>query len=294
MAAYLGDIAEDATIYFPWSTTDKSGASITRAVNGTVSVYKDDGVGQSVAGVTDTEDFDALTGIHMCKIDTSADAFYATGHDYSVILSAATIDGETVNAVLGYFSIENRFEKLTTDGIADQVWDEARAGHVVAGTFGEHTLADVIEWRGLVPAILSDTRLRVDLERWLNVGPAALSDTRVRVDLERWLNVGPNALQANRVDVYVGTMAANVLTAAATAAAWFQEAADRILDRPISNVEPGAVLRTLYGAVCALVNRARINPAGNLEVYKTNDADVLGTFVATTDEDQDPISELNP
>jgi len=105
---YLGDFAEDATLYFLWGTNDSDGASITRATDGTVSVYKNDGVGQSVAGVTDTEDFDGLTGVHLCKIDLSSDVFYGTGNDYTVVLSAAVIDGSAVNAVLAHFSIENR------------------------------------------------------------------------------------------------------------------------------------------------------------------------------------------
>ncbi len=108
MGPYLGDFAEDATVHFIWDSNDSDGASITRATDGTISVYKDNGVAQSTAGVTDTEDFDSLTGIHACTIDLSADAFYATGSNYSVVLSAATIDGQTVNAVLAHFSIENR------------------------------------------------------------------------------------------------------------------------------------------------------------------------------------------
>lgn len=109
MGLYLGDYKEDSILYFCWDTIDKNGASITRATNGTIKVYKDDGMTESTAGITDTEDFDNLTGIHNCKIDLSADAFYATGHDYSVVLAGAVIDGETVNAVLATFSIENRF-----------------------------------------------------------------------------------------------------------------------------------------------------------------------------------------
>jgi len=105
---YLGDFPEDETLHFLWSSNDSNGASITRATDGTVSVYKDNGVTQSVAGVTDTEDFDSLTGIHACTIDLSADAFYAIGANYTVVLSASTIDGQTVNAVLAHFSIENR------------------------------------------------------------------------------------------------------------------------------------------------------------------------------------------
>lgn len=104
---YLGDFPTSAMIDFNWSSNASDGASVTRATNGTVSVYKANGTTQSTSGVTDTEDFDGLTGIHHCRIDTSADGtFYAAGGEFSVVLSAATIDGETVNAVLGHFSIE--------------------------------------------------------------------------------------------------------------------------------------------------------------------------------------------
>ncbi len=104
----IGDITEDSEINFKWHTTDGSGGSITRDTNGTLSVYKDDDLVQSTAGITDTEDFDSLTGVHHCKIDTSADAFYAVGHDYDVVLNGAVIDGQTVNAVIAHFSIESR------------------------------------------------------------------------------------------------------------------------------------------------------------------------------------------
>ena len=106
---YLGDYKVDSILYFCWDTNDKNGASITRATDGTIKVYKDDGTVESTAGITDSEDFDSLVGVHNCRIDLSADTFYAKGHDYSVVLAGATIDGKTVNAVLAAFSIENRF-----------------------------------------------------------------------------------------------------------------------------------------------------------------------------------------
>lgn len=116
---YLGDFMEDATVKFFWNSFDSDGASITRATNGTVSVYKNGDTTQTTTGVTDTEDFDSLTGIHLVAIDLSADAFYAAGAEYAVILSAATIDGQTVNAVLAHFSIENRsLEAVKDDGTA--------------------------------------------------------------------------------------------------------------------------------------------------------------------------------
>jgi len=109
MSMYLGDFAEDSLVHFCWSTNDKNGASITRATNGDIRIYKDDSATQSTAGITDTEDFDGVTGVHNCKIDLSADTFYVPGHDYSIVLVGAVIDGETVNAPLATFSIENRF-----------------------------------------------------------------------------------------------------------------------------------------------------------------------------------------
>lgn len=104
----LGDRAENSIIDFLWSTNTTVGASATRTVDGEVRVYKANSTTQTTTGITDDEDFDVLTGVHHCRIDTS-DAFYATGNDYSVVLQGATIDGKVVNGVIAQFSIENRF-----------------------------------------------------------------------------------------------------------------------------------------------------------------------------------------
>ncbi len=141
----LGNIAEDATLDFMWGSNDGSGGAVTRSTDGTISVYKGNSVTQSVAGVTDTEDFDSLTGVHHCRIDTSADAFYEVGYDYVVVLSAATIDSQTVNAPIARFSIENRRDESFIDTILTRVsanvalastaltsatWTDVRAGYL--------------------------------------------------------------------------------------------------------------------------------------------------------------------
>jgi hypothetical protein len=140
MVQALGDIAEDATIRFQWSTNDGAGGSVTRATDGTVVVYKDNGTTETVAGITDTEDFDSLTGVHACAIDTAADGFYVAGSDYTVTLQGAVIDGETVNVPLASFSIENRFAPptATVANMADAVWDEILTGatHNIATSAG--------------------------------------------------------------------------------------------------------------------------------------------------------------
>ena len=115
MGVYLGDFAEDAVVNFKWNTFDSAGASITRLGSDNIHVYKDDATGTEVqTGVTDSKDFDSLTGVHHCKIDLSAAVFYAVGADYTVVLKGDSIDGQTVNAVLAHFSIENRFTEVDT------------------------------------------------------------------------------------------------------------------------------------------------------------------------------------
>lgn len=115
---YVGDFRVGKTVRKMWNSNAVAGESITRATNGTISVYKNGGTTQSTAGVTDTEDFDGLTGVHLVAIDTSADGtFYAAGSDFEVVLSAATIDGKVINATLFAFSIEARSALMpTTDG----------------------------------------------------------------------------------------------------------------------------------------------------------------------------------
>ncbi len=93
---YIGDFPQDQTIYHLWSTNTSAGASVTRATDGTVAVYKDNGETQVTTGLTDDEDFDTTTGIHMCIIVTT-NAWYAPAHDYFVVLTGATIDGQTAS-----------------------------------------------------------------------------------------------------------------------------------------------------------------------------------------------------
>ena len=111
MSAYLGDFAEDATVNFYWATNNKSGASINPTTAGTIRVYKGSSSVEvtNPTGIADTRGFDSLTGVHHCSIDLGANAFYAAGFDYNVVLVGAVIDGETINVVLAAFSIANRF-----------------------------------------------------------------------------------------------------------------------------------------------------------------------------------------
>lgn len=136
MIQQLGDFPTGSTIRFMWNTNGQDGASITRGTNGTLRIYKNSSTVErsSSNGITDTEDFDALTGVHHCAIDLSdnTDAgFYAAGNEYFVVLVGAVIDTKTVNACLAHFSIVNRTVSAlsTTAGntVADALLDRADA-----------------------------------------------------------------------------------------------------------------------------------------------------------------------
>ena len=116
MAPYLGDFPVNGKVFHLWNTFSGSGASITRATDGTLKVYKGNLTAatwiterSSLNGITQTEDFDGLTGVHGIAIDLSdnTDAgFYAAGNEYQLAYSAMGIDGQTVNAAVASFSIE--------------------------------------------------------------------------------------------------------------------------------------------------------------------------------------------
>lgn len=112
--SYLGDYAEDyATLNVKFPTTSVAGVP-TVLTNGVIKVYKGSATGtESTAGITLAADFDGVVGLNNVLIDLSADAFYATGQDYAIIITTGTVDSvSVVGAVVGLFSIENRFTNV--------------------------------------------------------------------------------------------------------------------------------------------------------------------------------------
>lgn len=110
MSRNLGNLTEDQAIHFKFNTTTAAGAPVTLSGTPSLIVYRGNGTTESTAGVTLTVDFDSVTGLHHVAIDASADAFYAVGYDYQVVVAAGTVDGvSVVGTVLAEFSIENRY-----------------------------------------------------------------------------------------------------------------------------------------------------------------------------------------
>ena len=111
MISYYGDFAEDDTVLIPFNTFSSNDPSasitITNLVDADIKVHKDGGVTPiAVDGATIAIDYASITGNHLITIDTSAHADYAVGSEYSVRIEGTTVDGATINAWVGSFSIE--------------------------------------------------------------------------------------------------------------------------------------------------------------------------------------------
>jgi hypothetical protein len=114
MVSFYGDYNTTETVVIPFNTfsSDDPSASvtITELAAADVEIHKDGSTTQRASdnGVTVSIDFDGVTGNHIVSIDLSdnSDAgFYAVGSRYQVRMEGTTVDGATINAWIGAFSI---------------------------------------------------------------------------------------------------------------------------------------------------------------------------------------------
>jgi hypothetical protein len=142
-----------------------TGASITMtglAVTD-IEIYKDGGVTQraSDAGYTllDTDgiDFDGITGIHGFSIDLSdnTDAgFYEVGPWYHVVISAITVDGQTVNFVAAAFRIVSATRGLAGTALPNAAADAA-GGLPVSDAGGLDLDAILVDTDTTIPSLIA-------------------------------------------------------------------------------------------------------------------------------------------
>lgn len=107
MSKHLGDFPEDGIVDFKFSTNDAAGAATAiGSPDGALAVYIGDSLTQITAGVTLTENFDEVIGIHHVRVDLSVSASFVPGSECQVVLAGAEVDGQSVSAVLASFSIQ--------------------------------------------------------------------------------------------------------------------------------------------------------------------------------------------
>ncbi len=104
-AGFVGDYKQIDVLNFAFHTNKP----ITNPGSGLL-IYKNNDLGGPIlgTGITLSIDFDGETNVHQVTLSIIS-AFFDVDSDYFIILSGATIGGETITAVVGLFSVENRF-----------------------------------------------------------------------------------------------------------------------------------------------------------------------------------------
>ena len=187
MVPYLGDFDEDETVYIAFNTftsdDPSASATITNLADADIKVHKDGGTTQlGTDGATVAINFDSITGNHLITIDTSAHGDYTTGADYHVRIEGTTVDGATINAWVGHFSILNRSHTADISAIladTNELQSDDIPGSLSTLSGKVDTIDDFLDTE--VAAILADTNeLQTD---WTNGGrldlllDATLADT---------------------------------------------------------------------------------------------------------------------
>lgn len=224
MSLVYFDVPAGSTLPIDFSTFAKTtGASITMsglAVTD-IEVYKGTSMTQRASDngytllETDGIDIDGTTGIHGFSIDLSdnSDAgFYAAGSFYRVIVSAITVDGETVSFIAARFRIV-----AAENSAGTPVVDVTRVDGITLGTHGSGYLpADVRQYGGTA-GTFSSGRPEVNTSHVGGTSQTAgdiIGDTN---DIQARL---PAALVGGRMDSNMGAISEDA-TAADNAEAFF-------------------------------------------------------------------------
>ena len=119
MPGYKGDIVVGSTLNFSFNTRDSGGNPITLAGTPVASVFKNAGTTPCTTAPVLTVN-NGQTGRHTVTVNTGVDTtFYANGNDYSVVLTAGTVNGISVVSVeVASFSINNRTVASVLTGMA--------------------------------------------------------------------------------------------------------------------------------------------------------------------------------
>lgn len=167
--------------------------------------------------------------------------------------------------------------------IADQLWDEAKAGHVGAGSFGEEVQAHSLSSE--VATVQSDTD---DIQTRL---PAALVSGRMDSDVGAMQAGVVTAAAIATAAIDADAIAADAIGASELAADAANEIADAVLKRDIDQVEATAPKHSLTSAILKAVSKVE-DDAGTLKTYRTDGATLQLSQTIAVNAAADPIDSL--
>ncbi len=271
---YLGDFAEDGDLFFKFSTRAfATGVPTTLSGSPVLSVYKDEGGAATEKTTAESYfdldvDHDSIAGWNNVRIDLSGDAFFATGADYSIVITTGTVDSVNVfGENLANFSIENRSmgqpagATLADDIAAIKTVGDAIQTETDKLTFTVANQLDTnpLSWSGGTIPTQSVTGVpEVDVTHFVaGIAPTpattgvpdanavefldtavVLSNGLPDVNVEDWLGTIVTAATAGRPDVNLAA-----ISASATAANKLEEGAEALA---IGTVNDGSASTTVF------------------------------------------------
>ncbi len=235
LGKHLGDFAAGTVLDFKFNTIRPStSAPFTLAGSPALAAYKDNSVSQGTTGLTLTVDFDAVTGYHNVRVDTSADGtFFSAGSCFSIMLSAGTVDGVSAAGL----------------EVASFTLGKANVASLSAGAITSTAIAtNAIDADALAADAVTEIQSGLATSAALAI-VAGYIDTEI-ADIQSRL---PAALVSGRIDASVGAMAANTVTASALAADATAEITTAVLTTQMTeSYAANGVAPTLAQAVFAL------------------------------------------
>jgi len=123
------DYALGSTIDFKFTSRDIYSGIPVNLASGAVAAYPDNSTSEITAGITlSGSPFDSIAGLNNVRVVATSGNGYAAGVNYSLVLTAGTVDGvSVVGEVVGEFSIEAQSALRPT--VAGKTLDVSNAGN---------------------------------------------------------------------------------------------------------------------------------------------------------------------
>ena len=183
--------------------------------------------GASVADSVTITKRSATTGIYDCSYNPAAEV----EGDSFTLEESATITGTTTSsatytqawnarvvAVERGTDSANTTTPPTVGAIADQVWDEARAGHVTAGTFGEGVVLDSAAILAVADQVWDEATSGHTISDTYGGRIVRATNSNVEVQITGSNHVAADVHELQSGVITAGDFAANAITASALAA----------------------------------------------------------------------------
>ncbi len=257
MVQYFGDFAEDDSVLIPFNTFDSNDPSasvtITNLADADIMVHKDGGLTQIVTdGATVVINFDGITGNHMVTIDTSAHADYSVGSEYAVRIEGTTVDGATISAWIGAFSIERAGGALAIAKLIQAA--------VITNAAGADVAADIIAMKAETVLIVADTgELQADDVPGLIADVPTVAEFNARTLVAAsYFDPTADAVATVTDLTNLPSIPGNWLTAAGIAASALDGKGDWNTDKTGFSLSTAGILAIWHQAVSAIVTASTI------------------------------------